>query len=359
MVFSHLTGRRPEAAPSGATQARPAQVAGVRVPSRAARPLVAVLACAAAVTIAGCKPGALGASPSATPSSGAVSSAQARAASPANVVAALARNAPGVSSLVATLQIQATGRPSEHLSGILIEQTRPSALIDVRTTQPAGLEAVLTSSTAYLKIGALTQAVGKPWVAVPYSGLAAGSNASLAPMIQEMQGSNPLAQAQMFPAATNVRESGTSMINGVPVTEYSGSYSVAAGLAQLSPGLRTAVRSGLMPSGITSTKFAVWVGARHQVRKISLVEFGKSAQIEIVFVIVSINQPVAIGVPAASEVAGAAGVTAAPAPSVTAMPTPSAAPIVTVTPTPSAAAAPTPGPTGAPAPDPTSFPTHW
>jgi hypothetical protein len=363
-VFSHLIARRSGAPPSGATpappaQAGPAQAANSRFPGRAARPLVAVLACAVAVTVAGCKPGFLSsASPGATPSSGTATASSGKAqtaASAASAMTALARNAQGVKSFVATLQIQATGSDAGRVSGTLVEQTQPSLLVDVRTTQPAGLEAILTGSTAYLKIGALTRAAGQPWLAVPYSRLAGSSNASLTPMIQQVQGSDPLAQAQMFPAATNVRELGTSTISGVPATEYSGSYSLAAGLAQLAQGLRAPIRSGLVSSGITSTTFAVWVDARHQVRKMRLVEFGKSTRIEIVLVIVAVNQPVRILLPPASEIAGA---TVAPAPAMTKTPKPA-----TVTPTPAAGTStPTPGtttPAPGTTPTPSTGPTHW
>jgi hypothetical protein len=363
-VFSHLIARRPGTPPSGDAPAQPAQAASTRVRARAAaRPFIAVLACAAAVTIAGCKPGLVsGASSGGTPSSGAAptSSGNAQSASSAaSAMTAMAHNAQGVGSFVATLQVRATGKGAAHLSGVLIEQTQPTLLVDVRATRPAGLEAVLTGSTAYLKIGALTRVAGRPWVAVPYSSLATGSNASLTPTIQQMQGSNPLAQAQMFPAATNVRAVGRATVNGVATTQYNGSYSIAAGLAQLAGSLRSAVRSSMMASGITSTRFSVWVDARHQVRKMSLVEIGRSTKIQVVLVIISVNRLVQIQVPAASLIAGATTPSraAAPAPAMTTAPSPA---MTTVpAPTPGITVTPAPGTSGTPAPQPSTWPTHW
>jgi len=362
IVLSHLMGSRPGTPLRRATPIWPAQAARAGLQARAARPLAAVLAFAAALTIAGCKPGILNSgSPSGTPSAGTAASAgSAKRASAASVMAALARNAQGTASFAATLQINATANSAVHLSGTLIEQTQPSLLVDVHATRPAGLEAILTGNTAYLKIGALTGTAGRPWVAVPYSGLTNRSNASLVPMIQQMQGSNPLAQAQMFPAATDVRAVGSSTINGVPTTQYSGSYSLAAGLGQLAPGLRAGVRSSMMSSGITSTAFTVWVDARQQVRKMTLVEFGRNTRIEIVLVIVSINQPVQIKIPPAGQVAGAI---VTPTPGVTMTPTP--AMTTAPTPTPGTTSTPTPGPTSTPTsgatsnPTPSTGPTHW
>jgi hypothetical protein len=367
-VFSHLFARRPGAPAAGVAPILPAQHAGFRIPARAARPLVAVVACAAAVSLAGCKPGAL-TSTSSTASPSAGSAMASGTASPATAMRAIrtmrtmrnvASNAQSVKSFVAKLRIHETGIMAARVSGTLTEQTQPSPLVDVRTTVPAGLEAVLTGDMAFLKIGALTRAAGKPWVAVPFSGLKSGMGASLTPVIQQVVGSNLLAQAQMFAAAANVRNMGGAQVNGIRTTRFCGSYSLGAGLGRLTGGTRMRVRSAMMSSGITSTKFTVWVDSKHQARKISLVEVGKNTRISIVLVIVSINQPVQIQIPPANQVVGAAGTTATPTPRVTATPTPSMmtpaphmstpAPHITVTVTPSPVT---------PSPLPTDQPTHW
>jgi hypothetical protein len=271
---------------------------------------------------------------------------------------AIASNASAVTSFVASLQIHGAAGAAAQITGTLTEQTQPSVLVQVQTAQPVGLAAILAGNTAYLKIGALTRMTGKPWVAVPYSGLTSGSSASLAPMIQEIQGTDPLAQTQMFPAAKDVRKVGAATINGVPTTEYSGSYSLAAGLAQLAQGLRAGVQSAMTANGITSTDFTVWVDAQHQVRKMSLVEFGRSARIEVILVIISINQPVRIQVPPAGEVVSSA-VNPAPAPSMTpGTPAPAATmPAPAATPTPSPVTSQPPG--GTPTPIATNSPNHW
>jgi hypothetical protein len=267
----------------------------------------------------------------------------------------------GVKSFVATLEIHASGSVAADLSGTLIEQAQPSQLVDVHTTVPSGLEAILAGDMAYLKIGALTQNAAKPWVEVPVSGLTSGAGASLAPVIQQLQASDPLAQTQMFAAATNVQEVGTSTISGVGTTEYTGSYSLAAGLAKLGQSQRTSVQSGLESSGITTTDFTVWVDSKNQVRKISLVETGKSTQIDIVLVVVSLNQPAAIQLPPANEVVGATGITSAPAHIVTPAPvvTSTPTPVMTSTPTPGSTSTPAPVSTSTPSPLPTDQPTHW
>ena len=358
-MFSHSKARSPGAPQRGAIPVRPAHAHGSRVPARAIRPLAIIVGCAAAVTIAGCKPGALtGASSSSAPSAATATATggSGQLASATSAIAAMASSAPGVRSFVAELSIHASGRLAADLAGTLYEETQPSPLLEVRTTVPSGLEAILAGNTAYLKIGALTRTAGKPWVQAPISGLQSSTGASLAPMIQQLQASNPLAQTQMFAASTDVRESGTPMLSGVRTTEYSGSYSLAAGLARLAPSEQAGLQSDMESSGITATRFTVWVDSKNQVRRISLVETGKSTKINIVLVIVSVNQLVQIQIPPASEVAGAAGITSTPAPAVSATPT---MPAVTSTPTP-VASTPTPvtssQPSSAP---PTGQPHHW
>jgi hypothetical protein len=365
-VFSRSKARRPGVPRSGATRVRPARADLFGVPARAVRPLAVILGCTAAVAVAGCKPGVVsGASSGTTPSATAATAAAGAAGaapSAASVIAALASNAPGINSLVATLQIHATGSLAAGLTGTLTEQMQPSPLVEVRTTVPSGLEAVLAGDMAYLKLGALAQAAGKPWIEAPISGLESSTGASIAPMIQQLQASDPLAQIQMFTAATNVRDDGTSTIDGAPATRYSGSYPLAAGLAKLGPVQQSSLQSDIKSSGITTTQFTVWVDTKNQVRKISLVEYGKSTQIDVDLVIVSLNPPVQISIPPASEVAVAAGVTSTPAPAIARTPAPAIStpkPVTTSTPAPGTASTPTPVPSSPPTSAPTSQPHHW
>ena len=325
-------------------------------------PLTLAVGCAAAITMVGCKPGVVtSAASSAPPASTATATAGTAhtAAGAANAITALASNVPGVNSLVATLEIHATGRLAADLAGTLSEQVQPSPLVEVRTTVPSGLEAILAGNTAYLKLGALTQTAGKPWIKAPISALETSTGASLAPLIQQLQASDPLAQSQMFTAATDAREAGRATINGIPTTAYSGTYNLADGLAKLSPSQRASLQSDMGSSGITATRFTVWVDSKDQVRKISLVEVGKSTQIDIVLVIVSLNQPVQIQIPPAGEVVGATAVTSPPKPA-TSTPTPVTSTPIPVTPSTTPASS-TPAPVGSSRPTsvPTDQPTHW
>ncbi len=360
-MFSLSKPRWPVALHRGASRARPVQAGLSGIPARAVRPLAVVVGCAAAITVAGCTNGAAtGASSGATPSGGMATATAQAGPSAATVLTAAASNAPAVNSLVATLDIHATGSLDADLSGTLTEQMQPSQVVEVRTAVPSGLDAILAGDMAYLKLGALTQTTGRPWLEAPLSGLKSSTGASLAPMIQQLRASDPVAQAQMFTAATDARETGTGVISGVPTTQYTGSYSLAAGLAKLTPDQRAGLQSDLASSGITTTDFTVWVDSKNQVRKISLVESGKSTRITIVLVIISLNQAVQIQLPPAGEVTGVTGVTSTPTPRVTGAPVPSTPmPVTTSTPAPSITSTPTPVTTSQPTAPPTIQPSHW
>jgi hypothetical protein len=269
---------------------------------------VTAVCAAAAIAAAGCGSGAGSNAGSGASSSGG----HAVSASQALTLAASA--AQKVNSFAANMTITSGGALSTHLSGTLQEQVRPTLLASetfslksAGATVPGGMQALLTGSAMYLKMKTLAGVLGKPWVKIPFSSLKKKTGISLAPLIHQLQGSNPLAQAQMLPAATNVHKVGSATIGGVPTTEYAGTLNVAKSLAKLGPGLRKLIGPALKATGITTSNFRVWVDAQHQVRQISQTEGGGSYNISSVMTITAINQPVHITPPPASQVASLPG----------------------------------------------------
>ena len=90
---------------------------------------------------------------------------------------------------------------------------------------------------------------------------------------------------------------------GVPVTEYTGSFSVASALAKLpiSAGTR-ATGQALASARITSASFQVWLDGQQQVRKIAVTEPGGLESTTITTTVTGINQPVTVQLPPAAEV---------------------------------------------------------
>lgn len=219
-----------------------------------------------------------------------------------------------VTSFTATMNISSSGLLSTHLVGTLQEQLKPTLLAHQTFTVkggkiplPGGMQTLLTGDAVYLKVGSLARLMGKPWMKIPFSAMKQRGGINLAPLVRELQGNNPLAQTQMLAAASNVHQIGTATVNGIPTTEYAGTLNVAKSLARLGPGLRKLVGPALSATGITTAHFVVWVDAQHQVRKMSETENGSSYHGRSVVTITSINQPVHIHVPPASQVGSMPG----------------------------------------------------
>ncbi len=285
----------------------------------AIRPLSVVAVCAAtALTAAACGSSGHGGNGGNSSSGQATSTSHATPAShamPASQALSLAASqAQKVTSFSATMDISSTGAYSSHLHGSVVEQVKPTVLAQEKLNIsakgqhiPGGMEAVLTSNAMYLKLSRLTRAFGRSWVKISFAKLRGSTGISLAPLIHQLQGNNPLAEAQMLPAATQVHQVGTATINGVPTTAYAGTLNLAAAMSRLDPSLRKLFSPALSAAGITTAHFTAWIDGRHLIRKLVEDESGASTHVTTVMVINSINQPVHISVPPASQVASLPG----------------------------------------------------
>lgn len=287
----------------------------------AIRPVsVAAICAAAAIAAAGCGSSGGGTGAASGGAGGAAGAgatgagASGRAASAVQELTLAASAAQKVNSFAAHLTISASGTLSTHLSGTLEEQVRPTLLASEKfslqsqgTAVPGGMQTLLTGNAIYLKMSTLAKVIGKQWVKIPFSSLKKSTGVSLAPLVHQLQGNNPLAQTQMLPAASNVRQVGTATIGGVSTTEYAGTLNIAKSMAKLDPSLRKLVGPALKATGITTANFKVWVDGQHQVRKLTESEGGGATHFTTVMTIISINQPVHITAPPASQVAGLPG----------------------------------------------------
>jgi hypothetical protein len=219
-----------------------------------------------------------------------------------------------VNSFAATMVVSSSGTLSTHLSGTVQEQVRPTVLASetfnvssAGVTVPGGMKTLLTGDAVYLKMSTLAKVLGKPWVKIPFSSLKKSTGVSLAPLLHQLQGNNPLAQTIMLSGATDVHQVGSATINGVSTTEYAGTLNVSKALGKLDPSLRKLVAPAMQTTGITTSKFHVWLDAQHQVRKLSQVESGGKTTVTSVMTITAINQPVHISTPPASQIASLPG----------------------------------------------------
>lgn len=226
------------------------------------------------------------------------------------LAAAFARQA---TSVTANVTVHATGTTALSLSGTTRERTQPSPIAEASFPDTTvggqaiagGLTEIATNTAVYLRFSALNGlAGGKAWLKLPFSefgGALGGLN--IGQLIQQAQDNNPLTQTQLLAGATNVRKVGTSTINGVPVTEYTGSYPVPAAAARLPASTRAIVERDLTKAGISSVSFDVWLDGQQQTRKLIVTDHGGKESLTITMVVTSVNQPVTISLPPAAQTA--------------------------------------------------------
>ena len=363
-MFPQLKARRAGVPPEGTTPARPAQATRSGVPARAVRPLsFAAVAVAAAVTVAGCKPGTL--SSASGSQFGATSSSLT-----SQALQLAAQQTQQVNSLSAGLQIQATGGLNASMVGNLNEVLSPTPMISV--TGNAGslgnVRIILDNGTAYLRSPLVRHAYGKPWIMGSYAGMSSSSGLNLGSLLGLLPASNPMTQTQLLRYGTNLRVMGHASWDGARTTEYGGHYMLSSLLRQLSSssGMRPMVASW-MNSGIQMTRFRVWTDSSHMVRKLVLIEVAGNTTITITLTMNSFNQPMRINTPPRGVVIilpGTTTTTPTTTPTVPPALTPTARPTITTVPTPMATvpatSTPIPGATSTPAAAaPSGMPTHW
>jgi hypothetical protein len=227
-----------------------------------------------------------------------------------------AQSASAVNTFSGTISVQGTYNESGtsgnvDMSGTMSGQLHPSVLLsaDIGTLSSAGenlgpMDEVLTANDLYLKMGMLSQLLhsSKPWVEMSLSALSGKTGVNLGSLLSQAQDSSPLTQNQLLAGATGVKELGTSTIDGVPVTEYSGTVSMSKAIAALPASSRSAVQQEIATAGIKSATFKAWLDSQHQVKKETIVEDGTTVSETTTVTMTSVNQPVTITPPAASQV---------------------------------------------------------
>jgi len=288
--------------------------AAVRLPWCAAG-----FAAVAAAAVTGCA--------SSTSTSGA-SAATTSPANPLSTVQLAAKSTSAVNTVTGTISVQATaasgataspgtsgsaGSGALAFTGTFAEQLRPSLLasFDIQsitssgTSLPGGLSEIITPSSLYLKSPALSQAlhVSKPWLAIPLSQLGKSSGVNFSQLLGGVNSNAPLSGSQLLAGATAVRRVGTSTLDGVPVTEYTGTLSLDKALSSLSGTNKTALQQAITAAGFSTAKFTVWIDGKNMLRKSVVTEAGKTVTEVTTTTITSTGQPVHVTVPAASQTA--------------------------------------------------------
>jgi len=211
--------------------------------------------------------------------------------SPRQVIELAAAHARLATSYSATFSMSMTGTSAMTMQGTLSAATSPALFVEASFPDVSysgqsiagGVTEIVTAKALYMKMTSLSQSTGKPWLEIPFSTLNGVDGATLSQLFQQVQSDSPLLQTQMLASAADVRKVGAGVVNGVAATEYTGSYSIAAGLARLPASSRKTFQQQLAKAGIIVT------------------EHGSTESIALTEVVTSVNQPVSAQLPPASE----------------------------------------------------------
>lgn len=220
--------------------------------------------------------------------------------SPAAVVRLAAAQARHVSSFTATIGVTMKGSFGPQLGafdldvrGSIALETSPSLLADLKfstfrfsfggmSSGGAGLggavEMILTSKDVYIS----GIAPGGKWYKVPLPALAKQLGGGQ--LLRQEESASSLDASQLLAGATNVRLIGRGTLGGVQVTEYAGDCPKSSG-----------------PGTATTCTFRVWVDGHQQLRKVELTERGDGLTAGVSLQVTSVNRPVHVHIPPASD----------------------------------------------------------
>ena len=227
--------------------------------------------------------------------------------SPGRALALAAKQATQVNSFASTLHVRISGTSAAALSGTMQYRAKP-LLTQLNLTIGAGgqklaIKEIITGSAVYMNMPVLTRQIGKPWLMMTFAQLRNKAGINLSQLFQQTSSNDPFNQTRMLAVSKNARVVGTQVIDGVPTTEYAGSYPAALGLRRLPPSLRSHLQPQIKALGLRTVKFHIWLDAQHHTRRVITDEIGSKGSITSRVDTTAINQPVTVTIPPPSLVA--------------------------------------------------------
>jgi hypothetical protein len=221
-------------------------------------------------------------------------------------LAAAATQAEHLTSATETISVQVTGTQNASTTGTVQFRRKPTLVLAENLTVTAAgkstqIKAIITDTALYVNEPSLASQIGEPWIKVDLAALQTPALASLAQLVQSMQSNNFLDMTELFAASSDVRNVGTTTIDGVPTIEYAGSFQAAQLAKALAPSVQKALGPALQALGNSTVDFDIWVDGQGNPRKVSEVATLNSTTITTTVTITGINQPVQITLPPTSQ----------------------------------------------------------
>ncbi len=243
--------------------------------------LIAGLSAAALILTAACSSGGgpAGAGGSAAPSL-----------TPRHVLLAAATQARQMTSFTEMVTTQIGGIQGDRLTGTIVAKLKPTLQVAANLRlaaagQSSQVKEIITGTALYLSTATLTRHLGKPWAKIDLSALKGPRG------------------AEMLTLSKNARVVGTQTVGGVPTTELAGSLNAAEALKMRPASFRKFLAPALRALGNSTIRFHVWIDGQDRIRKMTSIATVGGQTIHTTLTVTSLNQPVHITLPPASQTA--------------------------------------------------------
>jgi hypothetical protein len=207
-----------------------------------------------------------------------------------------------------TVSVRDTGVQDASLDAAVQVRLKPALEASENLTQTANgktdrVKMILTGPAMYLSEHTIAAQFGKPWLKIELAALKGTPLAQLGKLVQDLRNNNVVGQARLLTVAKNARAVGRQMIDGVPTTEYAGSFTAAQALKELPAPLRSDLAPLLKPLGNSTIHFRDWIDDQHVTRHLVEVETLNGETINTTINVTAVNRPVTITPPPASQTA--------------------------------------------------------
>jgi len=149
---------------------------------------------------------------------------------------------------------------------------------------------------------AFARQTGRAWIRIRLAE-PAPSGLNLATAFQNLMASDPLDQALLFTASTDIHAIGARLVGAVPTTEYAGTYRPSVALAELAPAQRALLGSMLRQMGATPARFRVGIDDQHLIRKMVDTQTISGLRTTTALIVTSVNKRITVPLPSPRQIA--------------------------------------------------------
>jgi hypothetical protein len=170
-------------------------------------------------------------------------------------------------------------------------------------SQLNGMQALFTPKAIYLKLAALAQQVGKPWVKMTFAEINQASGVNFQQIISQAQQAKPGQYVEQLTHAGDLHKVGTGTVDGVATTHYAGFVPLKDQLSAIPSSLRSKTAQEFQLLGIKGATIDVWIDAHHLVRRSISVAKGSKGSIRVTADASNYGEKVTVNPPPASQTA--------------------------------------------------------